>query len=85
MRLTHESVGDVGVFRGGGGDVQGDAAEVERRHDVQALEAAAHGAEHGRRVVDHEAAVAPVPGTQLQLTRQLGFRPSTYVGTVRTS
>ena len=60
--LTHESVGDACVPLGCAGDVQGDSAEVERRHDVEALEAAAHGAQHGRRVVDDETAVAAVPG-----------------------
>ena len=40
----------------------GDPAEVERGHDVEALEAAAHRAQDGGRVVDDQTAVAAVPG-----------------------
>ena len=60
--LTYEPIGDAGVPGGGPGHVEGDPAEVERGHDVEALEAAAHRAQDGGRVVDDQTAVAAVPG-----------------------
>ena len=71
--LTYESVGDAGVPLRCAGHVHGDSAEVERSHDIEALEAAAHGAQHGRRVVDDEAAVAAVPGGGRRLLKKLRY------------